>query len=206
LKFTGKERDAESGLDWFDTRYFSSAQGRFTSPDGMIAKREWLADPQRWNHYAYVRNNPLSYIDPNGEDLVIYTYYGEDLTDEQRKYLQANMKQIQAAITAKLNKAGVGKVTFRDGAALTAKQVSEIESSRPTGVGKLNFVSESFRGVNIGGFGATDTNRATSAVALKALFEGSSLNGEAKDDGTRNLRLGEVSSHEMGHVLGFECF
>lgn len=33
-------------------------------------KKEWLSDPQRWNHHAYVRNNPLSYVDPNGEELV----------------------------------------------------------------------------------------------------------------------------------------
>lgn len=32
-QFTGKERDAETGLDYFGARYFSGAQGRFTSPD-----------------------------------------------------------------------------------------------------------------------------------------------------------------------------
>jgi RHS repeat-associated protein len=203
VKFTGKERDAETGLDWFNTRYFSAAQGRFTSPDGMIAKKEWLSDPQRWNHYAYVRNNPLRYIDPNGEDLVVYKFYGGDLTDEQKRYLQANMKQIQAAVTDKFKKAGVEKVEFRDGSKLTAKQITEIESKTPTGVVKLNFVSESFRGTNIGGFGGTDA-QATSAVALKNIFEGSFLNGMAKDDVTRSFRIGEVASHELGHAVGFE--
>lgn len=58
-------------------RYFSSAQGRFTSPEAMIAKKEWLTDPQRWNHYVYVRSNPMRYIDPNREDLEIYLYYGD---------------------------------------------------------------------------------------------------------------------------------
>jgi RHS repeat-associated protein len=203
-EFTGKERDSETSLDYFESRYFSAAQGRFTSSDTMIAKKEWLSDPQRWNHYAYVRNNPLRYIDPNGEDLVVYTFYGSDLTEKQKKYLQANMEQIQAAIREKFKKAGVDKVEFRDGTKLTAKQIREIESNTPAGVAKLNFVSEKFRGTSIGGFGATD-GQATSAVALKNIFEGSVFTGRAKDDSARNFRVGEVASHELGHAIGFEA-
>ena len=66
-KFTGKERDAETGLDFFGARYFSAAQGRFTSPDAPFADQS-PADPQSWNMYAYVRNNPLRYTDPDGRD------------------------------------------------------------------------------------------------------------------------------------------
>ena len=64
-KFTGKERDAETGLDYFGARYFSGAQGRFTSPDDVFADQH-AADPQSWNLYAYVRNNPLRGIDLDG--------------------------------------------------------------------------------------------------------------------------------------------
>jgi RHS repeat-associated protein len=69
-KFTGKERDAETGLDYFGARYFSAAQGRFTSAD-WSAKPEPvpyadLKDPQTLNLYAYVRNNPLSRRDLDG--------------------------------------------------------------------------------------------------------------------------------------------
>lgn len=65
LKFTGKERDAETGLDYFGARYFSGAQGRFTSPDAPFADQR-PEDPQSWNLYSYVRNNPLRYIDDDG--------------------------------------------------------------------------------------------------------------------------------------------
>lgn len=67
---SAKERDAETGLDFFEARYMSSAQGRFTSPDpsGLLSAKP--ADPQSWNLYAYVRNNPLVLIDPNGLDCV----------------------------------------------------------------------------------------------------------------------------------------
>jgi RHS repeat-associated protein len=53
--FTSKERDAETGLDYFGARYYSGAQGRFTSVDpGLFT----IADPQSWNRYSYVQNNP----------------------------------------------------------------------------------------------------------------------------------------------------
>ena len=57
-KFTGKERDAETGLDYFGARYMSAAQGRFTSGDPFLGSGR-PEDPQSWNRYAYARNNPL---------------------------------------------------------------------------------------------------------------------------------------------------
>ena len=69
-QFTGKERDGETGLDYFGARYFSSAQGRWTSPDWSPIPRPvpyaTLADPQTFNLYSYVRNNPLGRTDPDG--------------------------------------------------------------------------------------------------------------------------------------------
>jgi RHS repeat-associated protein len=67
---TGKERDTESGNDYFEARYYSSAMGRFMSPD-WSAKAEpvpyaKLDNPQSLNLYAYVRNNPMIRIDADG--------------------------------------------------------------------------------------------------------------------------------------------
>jgi RHS repeat-associated protein len=67
---TGKERDTESGNDYFGARYYNSATGRFLSPD-WSAKAEpvpyaKLDDPQSLNLYSYVRNNPMSRTDPTG--------------------------------------------------------------------------------------------------------------------------------------------
>ena len=67
-KFTGKERDSESGLDNFGARYNASTLGRFMSPDPKQIGAH-LFDPQTLNRYAYTRNNPLAYIDPDGKDL-----------------------------------------------------------------------------------------------------------------------------------------
>jgi RHS repeat-associated protein len=64
--FTQKERDIETGLDYFLARYYSSTQGRFTSPDEPLMDQE-EGDPQSWNLYSYVRNNPLRFTDPTGQ-------------------------------------------------------------------------------------------------------------------------------------------
>jgi len=65
-KFTAKERDPESGLDNFGARYNSSSSSRFISPDPSMDSAR-LRNPQSWNRYAYTINNPLRYIDPDGE-------------------------------------------------------------------------------------------------------------------------------------------
>jgi RHS repeat-associated protein len=69
-KFTGKERDTESGNDYFGARYYASSVGRFLSPDWsakiMPVPYAKLGDPQTLNLYAYVQNNPLTRFDPDG--------------------------------------------------------------------------------------------------------------------------------------------
>jgi RHS repeat-associated protein len=62
---TGKERDQETGLDYFGARYYSGPEGRFMSPDPGAFK---LEDPRTFNRYAYVNNNPLKYVDPSGRE------------------------------------------------------------------------------------------------------------------------------------------
>jgi RHS repeat-associated protein len=64
-QFTGQERDAETGMDYFGARYYSGKRARFTTIDPVYTWQENLVDPQRWNRYAYVRNNPLRYTDPD---------------------------------------------------------------------------------------------------------------------------------------------
>jgi RHS repeat-associated protein len=68
--FTQKERDNESGNDYFFARYYNSAIGRFTTPDwsakGEPVPYAVFTDPQSLNLYAYVRNNPITGLDPHG--------------------------------------------------------------------------------------------------------------------------------------------
>jgi RHS repeat-associated protein len=71
-KFTEQERDAETGLDYFINRYYSSTLGRFTSPDPLSLTSQRKTDPQMLNLYAYARNNPVLLTDPNGLELYVY--------------------------------------------------------------------------------------------------------------------------------------
>ena len=74
IHFTGKERDIESGLDYFGARYYGSSMGRFLSPD-------WTEDPsaipygdtsnpQSFNLYSYAGNNPVANSDDDGHDCI----------------------------------------------------------------------------------------------------------------------------------------
>jgi RHS repeat-associated protein len=68
--FTGKERDTESGNDYFGARYYASTLGRWLSPD-WSAKVEpvpyaKMDTPQSLNLYSYVANNPVTGFDPDG--------------------------------------------------------------------------------------------------------------------------------------------
>lgn len=67
-RFTGKERDAETGLDYFGARYLSAGMGRFTGADPKPFHSGHIANPQKWNQYAYVLSNPFVYVDPDGRE------------------------------------------------------------------------------------------------------------------------------------------
>jgi RHS repeat-associated protein len=87
-RYTGKERDTESGNDYFEARYYSSNMGRFMSPD-WSAKEEpvpyaKLDDPQTLNLYAYVGNNPLSRVDSDGhQDVGVVIQNGKSFEGHQ---------------------------------------------------------------------------------------------------------------------------
>jgi RHS repeat-associated protein len=70
-QFTQKERDNETGLDYFGARYYASAQGRFTGNEPYLIEEKKFTNPQLWNMYAYVGNNPLKFVDPTGTILEI---------------------------------------------------------------------------------------------------------------------------------------
>jgi RHS repeat-associated protein len=71
-KFTSKERDIETGLDYSLARYYSATQGRFTSVDPENAEAaQDFSDPQSWNGYSYVKNNPCSNTDPDGRCICL---------------------------------------------------------------------------------------------------------------------------------------
>jgi RHS repeat-associated protein len=89
-KFTGKERDTESGLDNFGKRYYASSMGRFSSTDpGPYIWR----DPQTLNRYAYTRNNPLRYVDPTG----MYFVVAAEMQAQVKQYISTMLRSPKGA-------------------------------------------------------------------------------------------------------------
>ena len=90
--FTGKERDTETGNDYFGARYYGNNFGRFISPDPLGGR---LDDPQTLNKYVYVRDNPTTLIDPTG----LYTCADdakdakEHCTSDKDKAFEAQRKE-----------------------------------------------------------------------------------------------------------------
>jgi hypothetical protein len=93
-----------------DAAPLSIRRGRFLSVDPVLNLKRALREPQNWNRYAYVMNNPLKYTDPTGKDVSIrLNFTGDGWTDEQKK-------KIIAQVTSWYQNQKVGKVYVFDGA------------------------------------------------------------------------------------------
>lgn len=167
-KFTGKERDAETGLDYFGARYYSGPVGRFSGVDPVVTVAENLVDPQRWNRYAYVRNNPLRYTDPDGrviDTILDVGFIGYDLFDIGRSVVNG------------------GGISWTQGAALGADVLSAVVPFASGGgaavraVGKASEVAEAGKlGLNVVANRALG-KAAESKVAAEVVEEGTMIVG-----------------------------
>ncbi|HKC66041.1 MAG TPA: RHS repeat-associated core domain-containing protein, partial [Pyrinomonadaceae bacterium] len=90
-KFTQKERDSETGLDYFIARYYSASQGRFTSVDPLGGR---ILNPQTLNKYLYVRNNPLRLTDPTG--MYICADSKKCDSDDDKKFEKARQHDLKS--------------------------------------------------------------------------------------------------------------
>jgi RHS repeat-associated protein len=91
-KFTSKERDNETGLDYFGARYYASTQGRFTSTDPLLSTG-YPGSPQTWNRYSYTLNNPLRLIDPTGMFVI-----DPNLSTDDQDKIKAGYNQLKASL------------------------------------------------------------------------------------------------------------
>lgn len=183
---SGKERDAESGLDYFGARYYSSSMGRFLSPD-WSAKIEpvpyaKLGNPQSLNLYSYVWNNPLSRNDPDGH----YT------CADSAKCDSANDKAFQG----RLDNLKAAQGTFKEGSK-EYKQIGKILSAyggagdTKTANGKT--VSVGFSGgANTGGV-TRSMDKGTIGVSLASNF--------SEQASGNNVGSTVLVGHEGQHVV-----
>jgi RHS repeat-associated protein len=119
-KFSGKERDAESMLDNYGARYFSSQYGRFMSPDWSASPSPVpyadFGDPQSLNLYSYVKNNPETLTDPDGHACSSW------LGDEKSAYCE------RAAQYGFLSDLVTGQTTFFSAAQATSTALADVKA------------------------------------------------------------------------------
>jgi RHS repeat-associated protein len=79
-KYTDKPFDTDTGLEYYNARYYNPTQGQFLSEDPSFltidAKSPDLGDPQKLNSYSYALNNPLRYTDPDGKQVALAALLG----------------------------------------------------------------------------------------------------------------------------------
>jgi len=189
-KFTGKERDAESGLDYFGARYFSGAQGRFTSPDPLLnAGRP--DNPQTWNKYAYTLNNPLKYTDPTG----LYEWSQKCGDDDAQ--CQANRQQFRDALATIRNAAN----QYEEGSDERNKLEAVLDKYGDEG--EKNKVSIKFG--EAGGFPAKESTslfgKKTITFDMKMLGDSFRNSNSINPDYKPSIGWGEVVAHEGAHML-----
>jgi RHS repeat-associated protein len=200
-KFTLKERDIETGLDYFLARYYSSTQGRFTSADDFLNDTHVDA-PASWNLYVYVRNNPLRYVDPAGQEV-----YSTNLTDEQKKKLIEDWQKktgYQSISFDKNNKLVIDtKAGFQGGSAKARDQLSAAVNStdirfnlKAVDTTKVAF-AEVDGGSTIGGPGGK-TIRTDYTVSIDF---GDFKRAGGDDSAKEAYSVGLVAIHEFDHRI-----
>jgi RHS repeat-associated protein len=179
---SGKERDAESGNDYFGARYFGSTMGRFMSPDPMIIMKQKLIDPQQWNMYSYARNNPLRFTDPTGKYVCADGSKCDSKNDQAFKTRLDNLRTAQAGLKA-------GSDAYNKiGAILTA-----YGNAGDTGTANGKTVAISFTGAANGGGVTQSLDKSTIGVNLSSNF--------SEQSGANNLGTTVLVGHEGQHVV-----
>jgi len=200
-KFTGKERDPESGLDDFDARFYSSPFGRFMTPDWAATATAVpyanFGNPQSLNLYSYVQNNPTTMGDPDGHgalDFIAQTVGGIVNTVNQNNGFNSPQPLPENSLGRAIGNTitGIqGTAEVLGGATLTAGGGAEALGTSPlalTGAGApipLAGIGVAVAGVGIAGHGTLvlgNTLKSISQGPKAADAPGVTAGGQATDE------------------------
>ena len=103
-KFTGQEFDGETGLYYYNARYYDPKLARFVSADTIVPDPR---NPQALNRYSYVINNPIKYIDPSGHGWLSDTWedikdWASDTWEDVKDFVSDNWQYVAAGAAAVL--------------------------------------------------------------------------------------------------------
>jgi len=213
-KFTGYERDNETGLDYAQARYYASTQGRFISPDNFLNDTH-VSDPQSWNLYAYVRNNPLNRVDPSGEKGEITSTYDAATNTTTIKIKasfalygaagqnvsQADLQKYAAALKSGIEKYYNKELTIGDRNYKMSVDVSvQVAGSEKAAIaaGVDNIVEIGNASLQQLQFGKNPSD----AYAVSYGVKGENFDRMAFDISRPGANPEEIFAHEFGHLLG----
>jgi len=219
-RYTGKERDTESGNDYFGARYYNSATGRFLSPDWSAKVQPVpyakLDNPQSLNLYSYVGNNPLSRTDPTGHADIAAECKGQKtcsktVTDtvgiyHYDKKSKTSVLDSTLSVTTKFNLTTDAKGNVNVSASSTVANVSGHAYSD----GQLATMGKDIGAVQqsavMMGFGANTTQLMTSVGAAETAFgtarAGESSPFKAPDINPLQLSGGRANGDLMHNIQG----
>jgi RHS repeat-associated protein len=190
-KFTAKERDDETGLDYFNARYYASTQGRFTSIDPVFITEDRIVDPQQLNLYGYARSNPLLYTDPTGKDIVI-----EGGTAEQQEAIKNGIATLRAQ-SCTANKAfGLYDKEAGKGPRLTILILDDATFDKLKGVNDKTLAMTDHGGSIIDAESGEEID-----VGAQVIIRASAIDKKKDDDDRQNQKETKVEgilSHEVG--------
>ena len=202
--FSAKEKDSETGLSYFGSRYYSSGLSIWLSVDPMSDKYPSLSP------YTYCANNPVKLVDPDGREITLETIYKKDANGNDTKEIERYNIRITGKIVD-MSRTGVNTAKARD------EIVSQIESSFSgvtkkgipvtttadfkvarsyKDVGKNDHVIILSNGVPLGKdyYGCVNKIGGSTAWVDAKLFKGLS--------GFLSSRGAKTAAHEMGHLMG----
>jgi len=200
---TGKLRDNESGLDFFGARYFSGAQGRFTTPDWSEKPEPipyaTLSDPQTLNLYAYLRNNPLNRADADGHCGFFCNLIPQFTAWTSRRIAQQGPKQFAKDVAI-----GAGKGLAQMGYGVVATSAAAQGNPVPLVTGPPKAISAT----NETQAGAAVATQVVAGIGLMAAGGGGGAGtGIATDYGIATQSTSEASMAALGDArAGAELF
>ncbi|HEX8459226.1 MAG TPA: NPCBM/NEW2 domain-containing protein [Pyrinomonadaceae bacterium] len=206
-KFTSYERDKETGLDYAQARYYASEQGRFIIPDDFLNDSH-ASDPASWNLYAYVRNNPLSLIDPSGQTI-------ENTNDKKRRLSNEQLNAIEKDLQKKTGLSSIkfvnGKLTYdktevAKGGSAALRQSILGAVNDPKNVFKLSDHSgtENLQFAKIDA-GTVDVTTGISTYDVQIDFaDFHAARGLSDTDALNAFTLGTELRHEIDHKVSYD--
>jgi RHS repeat-associated protein len=189
-KYAQTERDAVTGLDHTPWRKYDSFAGRWTSPDPYMGSMS-IGDPQSFNRYSYVQNDPVNFADPSG--LCTFNITINGVTNRtQLQAMQTEIRRIFGAAnqTVIFNQATAAGVNTNTSFTLNVQKAGN--PGHPDAPGWTPVTIDSY--VTGSGFASTDV--LTAAIQRSS---DSALRALGMTNGNFGLALGRVAAHEAGH-------